>query len=918
MNCKLIAFVVLLIGSQSLFAQSVTVSGMVKDTTTKLSVKNAVIALLSPKDSILKAFTRVQPDGSFAINGIKPGNYILSVSHPSFGDYVDDIALQNPSEKLSLISLTPKSKLLEAVIVKSGNPIRIKGDTTIYTADSFKVSANANVEELLKKMPGIQVDKNGQIKAMGQTVERVLVDGEEFFGDDPGMAVKNLRADAVKEVQVFDKKSEQAEFTGIDDGKTQKTINLKLKEDKKKGYFGKIDVAGGPLKDIDDRYNQNYLFSSFKGKRKLSGFLLNGNTGQDGLNWQDQDKFGNGDDDIVYDDESGSTYITRGGGNGDEEPYIDARNGLITNLNAGLQYSNKWKDKNTLNFAPRYNSQRYSNVVEQNLRTGGDSILNETSTTFSNVTRTNVKLRAVYDLKLDTANTLKIIASTSFYETDSEEKKIGSTTGTADKFLNATDRKLTYNNSKQAITANIIYKHKFKKIRRTLSVDADANNIANDGNSLQDSRNNVAGVLLPINQNREFNKATGKISTKVVYTEPLNKDYSLELGYQVVYTSGTNNSTTFNFNSSNQQYDNRVDSLSNNFEQDITQNIPSAKINYSKKKFKINAGTGISFINFSLYDVTFNRTTKRDFTNFFPTLNFTYNYKSNHSLRINYSGSTRQPSINDLQPLRDNTNIFYQRIGNPNLQPTFTNRISASHNGYNFIKDLWGYQSLTFSTQANAITTNESVAAGGKTTSQAINVNGNYYLNFYGGFGLKVKKIDTRINVNVNGGSNRFVSFRNGLKNIADNTNAGLSIGLSKDKEKKYQVSLSVGADYNAQKSSLGNIKTNFLSSQIEVDMMIYYKKVWSVSTKYEYTGRQQTEGLPAININLWNARLQRTFKKDEFTAYFSVKDILNQNIGIDRDFGINTFSETRNQRLQRYFMLGFAWNFKNKTGVKN
>ena len=918
MNCKLIAFVVLLIGSQSLFAQSVTVSGMVKDTTTKLSVKNAVIALLSPKDSILKAFTRVQPDGSFAINGIKPGNYILSVSHPSFGDYVDDIALQNPTEKLSLIALTPKSKLLEAVIVKSGNPIRIKGDTTIYTADSFKVSANANVEELLKKMPGIQVDKNGQIKAMGQTVERVLVDGEEFFGDDPGMAVKNLRADAVKEVQVFDKKSEQAEFTGIDDGKTQKTINLKLKEDKKKGYFGKIDVAGGPLKDIDDRYNQNYLFSSFKGKRKLSGFLLNGNTGQDGLNWQDQDKFGNGDDDIVYDDESGSTYITRGGGNGDEEPYIDARNGLITNLNAGLQYSNKWKDKNTLNFAPRYNSQRYSNVVEQNLRTGGDSILNETSTTFSNVTRTNVKLRAVYDLKLDTANTLKIIASTSFYETDSEEKKIGSTTGTADKFLNATDRKLTYNNSKQAITANIIYKHKFKKIRRTLSVDADANNIANDGNSLQDSRNNVAGVLLPINQNREFNKATGKISTKVVYTEPLNKDYSLELGYQVVYTSGTNNSTTFNFNSSNQQYDNRVDSLSNNFEQDITQNIPSAKINYSKKKFKINAGTGISFINFSLYDVTFNRTTKRDFTNFFPTLNFTYNYKSNHSLRINYSGSTRQPSINDLQPLRDNTNIFYQRIGNPNLQPTFTNRISASHNGYNFIKDLWGYQSLTFSTQANAITTNESVAAGGKTTSQAINVNGNYYLNFYGGFGLKVKKIDTRINVNVNGGSNRFVSFRNGLKNIADNTNAGLSIGLSKDKEKKYQVSLSVGADYNAQKSSLGNIKTNFLSSQIEVDMMIYYKKVWSVSTKYEYTGRQQTEGLPAININLWNARLQRTFKKDEFTAYFSVKDILNQNIGIDRDFGINTFSETRNQRLQRYFMLGFAWNFKNKTGVKN
>ncbi len=154
-------------------------------------------------------------------------------------------------------------------------------------------------------MPGIQVDKDGKIKAMGETVEKVLVDGEEFFGDDPGMAVKNLRADAVKEVEVFNKKSEQAEFTGIDDGKTQKTINLKLKEDKKKGYFGKIDVAGGLQKIIDHRYNDNLLFSSFKGKRKLSAFLLNGNTGQDGLSWQDEEKYGGRDDISMNMDEDG-------------------------------------------------------------------------------------------------------------------------------------------------------------------------------------------------------------------------------------------------------------------------------------------------------------------------------------------------------------------------------------------------------------------------------------------------------------------------------------------------------------------------------------------------------------------------------------------------------------------------------------
>jgi hypothetical protein len=293
-----------LILNVSSFAQLSKISGSVNDPNENRPVENTVIALLTAKDSILYKFTRSDAEGKFTLKDVKPGNYILMTTHPYFADILEDIEINNDTEfpPLALIS---KSKLLQEVIVKTGSPIKIKGDTTVYTADSFKVSANANVEELLKKLPGIQVDKDGKIKAMGETVEKVLVDGEEFFGDDPGMAVKNLRADAVKEVEVFDKKSEQAEFTGIDDGKTQKTINLKLKEDKKKGYFGKIDVAGGLQKKIDNRYNDNLLFSSFKGKRKLSAFLLNGNTGQDGLSWQDEEKYGGRDDISMNMDEDG-------------------------------------------------------------------------------------------------------------------------------------------------------------------------------------------------------------------------------------------------------------------------------------------------------------------------------------------------------------------------------------------------------------------------------------------------------------------------------------------------------------------------------------------------------------------------------------------------------------------------------------
>lgn len=213
---KFITLIIIVFLSLSSFAQLATVSGSVNDPNENKPVQNAVIALVTPKDSILYKFTRSDAQGKYNFKDIKPGSYILMTTHPYFADVVENIEIQRDT-LLPSYALISKVKILQEVIIKTGKPIQIRGDTTIYTADSFKVSANANVEELLKKLPGIQVDKDGKIKAMGQTVEKVLVDGEEFFGDDPGMAVKNLRADAVKEVQVFDKKSEQAEFTGIAD-----------------------------------------------------------------------------------------------------------------------------------------------------------------------------------------------------------------------------------------------------------------------------------------------------------------------------------------------------------------------------------------------------------------------------------------------------------------------------------------------------------------------------------------------------------------------------------------------------------------------------------------------------------------------------------------------------------------------------
>ncbi len=912
---------------QFLFSQSIEFTGKIEDTTAHTNVKNAVVALLSTKDSILKKFTRTDANGSFNINNVVPGNYILMVLHPIFADYVEDLEVNNTNRSTGSIALTPKSKLLEAVILKSGSRIRIKGDTTIYTADSFKVSANANVEELLKKLPGIQVDKNGQIKAMGETVEKVLVDGEEFFGDDPGMAVKNLRADAVKEVQVFDKKSEQAEFTGIDDGNTKKTINLKLKENKKSGYFGKVSTSGGLQKDIDHRYNNNLMFSSFKGKRKLTAFLLNGNTGQDGLSWQDNEKYGGESDNysMSMDDDGGGIYMYRGGGS-DDEPYVNTENGFITNVNAGVQYSNKWNDKTSVNFSPKYNSQVYNNTKTNftqrqflNPANGKSTLTNENADEQSSVNRYNFKLRGIYDIKIDSMNTLKLTANANFYHTENTVLRNASTKNEFEVLQNTSNSNSQTTSDKRALSANVVFKHKFKKARRTLTLTADWNNLNTIGENYLKSYNESFDPANPfiqdLNQLKDSEKSSNKLLSRIVYTEPLSKKYSMELGYELTYSTGKNNQVTYNYSPVSNKWDEKVDTLSNDFDQLITINKPSIKFNYADKKFKINVGSGFGLTHFDLEDKSFKKDYIRNFTNFFPSASVNYTYKANHNLRFNYNGNTTQPTVNQLQPLRNNNDFFNQYIGNPNLKPSFINSFNISHNSYNFIKDRWMYQSINVRQTSNAITNNVIYNPGSaQTTTQPINTNGNFSLQIWSGVGFKMKKLDTRLNINPNLSYTKFADVINSVISYSRNLSAGLSLYLSKSKDKKYDISLSNDFSYNSNKTSQQQSKINYYVNTLSADVTIYIHKVWSINTDYQFYARQKTDEFSSnLNNQLWNARLQKTFKNNEFTAFVKIRDILNQNIGIDRSFYGNTLTEERNNRLQRYWMIGFTWDFKNK-----
>lgn len=898
-------------------AQATKISGTVVESSDGKAVKNAVVALLSTTDTTFIEFSRTTADGDFSLKDVEAGNYIFMVMHPVFADYVEEISINGQNLKMPPIKMIAKSKLLEEVIIKSGAPMRIKGDTTFYTADSFNVSANANVEELLKKLPGIQVDKDGKITAMGENVSKVLVDGEEFFGDDPGMAVKNLRADAVKEVQVFDKKSDQAEFTGIDDGNTQKTINLKLKDNKKRGYFGKIDLAGGLNKRINDRYNNNLMFSTFKGKRKLSAYFLNGNTGQDGLSWEDNEKYGEAMD---FSDFDGSgVYFVNYTSNA-EETYINPQNGFLTNINSGIQYSNKW-GQSKLNISPKFNSQDYYNTQDYFKQTTvGDSSLFETAKSASNIDRHNIKTSATADIQFDSSNSVKISLKGNFYHSESDEFRNSITQGDNSTVKNTSFRKNDINSDKQSLMANILFKHKFKKARRTFTLAADIKSLNSEAINYLESNNEIYFDGLPaylISQDQRTNTKSNTLtlSATAVYTEPLNKNFSLEISHEVLVNNGNNNQITYTYSPVTGKYDDLLDSLTNDFKQDVITNKPSIKINYSTKKLKYNFGTGFGITDFKLTDKTISKDYVRNFTNFYPSATLVYSYKSNASLRINYNGNTTQPSINQLQPLKNNNDYFYQYLGNPDLKTTFSNNLRISHNNYNFLKDRYLYQSLNIRLTNNSITNNRIIDLdSGKTTIQPINTNGNLSVSFYAGGGFKVKKYNVRVGFNPFISYNRYAEFINSIKSFSNTVNTGINVYLNKSADKKYDLSLSNNFSYNRNKLTQQTTILNYTTNTLSFEGTVYYKKVWSINTEYDFYARGKTQQFDkGLNSNLWNAKLQRTFAKDEFTAYVKVRDILKDDKGIDRSIYGNTLTEIRNDRLQRYWLVGFIWNFKNK-----
>ncbi|WP_448699721.1 outer membrane beta-barrel protein [Mucilaginibacter sp. AW1-3] len=930
MRFTILVIVFLCLSTIAVFAQnSYSIKGLIADSASNGKMQNTTICILNAKDSTLYQFTRAGVNGSFSINNLHKGKFLLLVSYPEYADYVEAFQLDSVKREKNFgkINLTLKSKLLSEVMIKGTKAqIKINGDTTEFNASSFTVQPNAKVEDLLKQLPGITVDKDGKITAQGQAVNKVLVDGEEFFGDDPTLVTKNLRADMVDKVQLYDKKSDQAAFTGIDDGVKNKTINIKLKEDKKNGYFGKVDVGVGS----DGFYQGQGLFNKFTAKFKLSAYVTLANTGKTGLSWEDNSKYGAGSDNVQVSDDGG-IYIT--GGGGDElESFGGNYNGRGIPLarTGGAHYDTKvTNNKATLNTNYKIGELTVdgnnTSLTQNNLP---GNVLNSNSSQDYHNYIFRQKLDVAYNLKIDTTANLKITADGTMKHGTTNSKYNTSSYRNTDILLNAGNRSINNTSDTKIFNASVFYSKKLKKKGRTFSISVNGgyNEVDTYGylnSSIKFYNNTSAGDTTQlINQYKTSNTKTSVFNSNFTYTEPLNKYLTLALNYGLNVNNGTSNRVTQDQTPATGEYDHFNSLLSNNFKLEQLSNQGGATFNLKKGKATVNVGTKVTAVNFDQTNEYTSAVFKRNFLNWNPSGYYQYNFSQRHSIRFGYNGNTTQPTIDQIQPVFTNTDPLNLTLGNPNLRPSFNNSFNFYYNTYKVLSDQYFYISGSYSFRVNPIVSNTVTDyTTGKTVYRYSNLTDRNSSNFslYSNFGRKVKALgDINLGLNTNINGNISYNYSNDTLNTTKNSTYGIQFNVSRYIEKKFDIYFNFGPNYTVSGSSLQpGINNNGFGLNGYSYFNLYLPGSFEINYEANYQFRGKTQSFDQdFNQLLLNATISKKLLKEKNLKISATgNDLLNQNSGFNRNANGSTIYQNSYTTIKRYFLFSITYDFSHFGG---
>ncbi|WP_316789273.1 outer membrane beta-barrel protein [Pedobacter frigoris] len=915
-------FLVLLLtlAFHSLYAQKANIQGVVTDSVETKGLQNCSVLLIRSSDSILVKTVRTDAMGKFVFNNLSKGNYTLLVTYPKMADFITTVSLSDTSSvNLGKISMDLKSKLLNEVVIQATKrAIRMKGDTLVFQADSFAVRSNANVQELLKRLPGIVVNPDGSIKAQGKKVETVLVDGDEFFGDDPLLATKYLKANAVDEIQVYDKKSKNAELTGIDDGIKNKTINIKLKENAKNGYISTLDANAGTNQFRD----YGGMFGVFKNKLKAAVFGTSSNLDNQSKISNSMRKLKGEDYDIIQvgDDGSSIMYST---GMEDDDDYYSGGAGLPNNLNIGAHFSDKfYKNKmgiklNAKGFDYKSTNRETSHSTEL-LPNGNVFVSSGNNQTNTKTAGENIK--AGYNFSIDSLTTLRVAFGAK--KSRNNNNSIGYTDTRTENgfFISQNNQENTGSGEGEGFNGNINWSKRFKKKGRTLSVDVQPE--SQNNNSIEQSINTTSyyddgGNLSrteKINLNKDNSSSKNSLGARINYTEPISKNWAMEASYSF---------KTISSNSYLLVSDNvikKIDSLSNNFKFINFSNVGRIVMQYRVNKFSISTGMEATRTSFELKDLDRKNDFNRKYLNLAPSTNINYRMDGNKSLSLNYNGYMQQPSIDQLQPVRQLNNPLLQVIGNSALRPSFTNNFSLYYSGFQFKSEEYISGGVNYGFTTNGIVNTEIVDEFNKRISSYTNLNGINSLSGNLGYSKGFTKLNFRLGVDVGFNTSNRLSIINFTTNKTRNNQYNLRSSFSYYTP-KLDLSYSPSANFMYGSSSIGGIndgKSLTHNHEFSGTMQLPYHFEFNSTISLSYRPANASFDKD-LDIAIWNCYLStKLLKSESLEIKLTVTDILNQKIGYDRFVGGNVISENTYSYIPRYALLGINWNLSGNFNTKS
>lgn len=906
----IIFFITLTATAQNKFA---VVEGTVTDTSGTAQV-GATVILMASQDSVIASFGVTGPDGRFKIKRVEQGNYLLQISMTGFETHYQAISHtgERPLFDIGKIMLQPHNALLDAVDITADRvPLRMKNDTLEYNAAVFQPQPGSVVEDLLKKLPGVEVGADGSIRAQGEMVQNVLVDGKEFFGNDPKVATKNLPADVVDKVQVFDKKSDRAEFTGIEDGRDEKTINLKLKDDAKTGYFGNASAGYG----TEDRYEGKFNVNKFTKKSQLSAIGAANNNNQQAFSFDDYLNF-----------MGGISGLMGGGGSGgrvrislDENNLglpigSGLTNGFTETWSGGLNFNHDFSKNTKLNASYFYNRLENSlerDVTRQNLLR--DQAFGSAESEDRLSRNANHRLNLTLKSNIDSVQNLTfrsgLVYNDALYNSIS-----GSETRNAENALENTGSR-DYNNDglNYRGNASLIYRRKFNKRGRALVADVSYQL----GNDERDGRltalNNYFSLTDTleegVRQRQDYTDAASNYSASVSFSNPIGKKQYFE--WQIAHRDYSNKTDKLFYDLTPTPGEIYNPLLSTRYRRGYR--YESGGMNYTLNRGGLNLTAGLS-VQQSVLDGEQpdreNSAIKRSFTRLLPAVFVQYEPRIGRNFSMEYETSLREPSLEQLQPTVDNSDPLNIYTGNPNLKPEYVHDLGLHFMRFDAFTNTMFFANLSTTYIQDRITNAGTIDSVFRRSMSPVNVDYDFTTNGYFNFVRPIRPIKSNINLTLNATWNRGILFVNDEKNLTDRWVNYFEISFDNRIKKRFDLNFGARIAQNRTSySESSSLNQDFYSQRYFGDLTVFPNKNWAVRTGLNYQIYPAVNFGAAQQIPLWMASITRYILKNrKGQIKISAFDLLNKNVGLSRTSRFNYIEEVRARNLARYFMLTFAY----------